>query len=409
VKALVFERKPVRYAAAMAAGRVFPGAGAKVGPLRLEDIEPPSLPGPDWVYIKPRLAGICGSDLATIDGKSSRYFEPVVSFPFTPGHEVVADLVDPSDPSAEPDGSRRVVLEPVLGCVTRNIVPVCRSCAAGDLGRCENIAFGSLQPGLQSGFCCDTGGGWSTMMVAHPTQLHEVPAELSDEDAVMVEPTACAVHSVLSAPLEPGQTVVVLGAGALGLLVTAALHHFVPEALVIATAKHPLQQSLARELGADHVVEPDETRRMVRRSTGTMAIGDGSIDRLAGGADHVFDCVGSEETIREALSITRPGATITLVGMPGVTTVDLTALWQRELKLAGAYAYGTETIGRHQRRRTFDLAFELVQAAGLGRLVSATYPLARYEDAIAHAANAGGRGAVRVAFDLRTEKERRHL
>ena len=90
--------------------------------------------------------------------------------------------------------------------------------------------------------------------------------------------------------------------------------------------------------------------------------------------------------------------------------VDLTGLWQREITLAGAYAYGTEEIavpgGTSRRARTFDLAFELVEAADLGRLVSATYPLARFTDAVAHAAAAGSRGGVKIAFDLRDEKER---
>jgi threonine dehydrogenase-like Zn-dependent dehydrogenase len=401
VKALVFERDVPRFAAAMAAGSLRPGSGAKVGPLHLREVDRPALPGPDWVHVKPRLAGICGSDLATIDGTSSRYFEPIVSFPFTMGHEVVADLEGT-------DGSQRVVLEPVLGCVTRGIDPPCGPCASGDLGNCTNIAFGDLRPGLQSGFCCDTGGGWSTVMVAHRSQLHAVPADLSDEAAVLVEPAACAVHAVLSllgTDADAG-TVVVIGAGTLGLLTIAALRHFgVPAERVVAVAKHPAQRALARELGADAVVEPDEIRRGVRRLTGSMAIGGGEIVRLAGGADVVLDCVGSAGSIADALAVTRPRGLVGLVGMPGTVELDLTALWHKELRLAGAYAYGTEdTAGG--RRRTFDLAFELVRAHDLGRLVTAAYPLARYADAVAHAAGAGRRGAVKVAFDLRGERER---
>ncbi|MGZ4695767.1 MAG: alcohol dehydrogenase catalytic domain-containing protein, partial [Acidimicrobiales bacterium] len=220
MKALRFERNVPRYAAAVAAGRVLPGSGARVGPLRLRDIDQPDLPGPDWVRIRPRLSGICGSDLGTIDGTSSRYFEPIVSFPFVPGHEVVADREGT-------DGTDRVVLEPVLGCVTRNISPVCPACERGDLGNCERIAFGELEPGLQTGFCCDTGGGWSTLMVAHPSQLHAVPAGMSDEAAVIVEPTACAVHGALAATgAGIDETVVVLGTGTLGLLTIAALRRF---------------------------------------------------------------------------------------------------------------------------------------------------------------------------------------
>ncbi|MGZ4728236.1 MAG: zinc-dependent alcohol dehydrogenase [Acidimicrobiales bacterium] len=403
MKALRFERNVPRYAAAVAAGRVLPGSGARVGPLRLRDIDQPDLPGPDWVRIRPRLSGICGSDLGTIDGTSSRYFEPIVSFPFVPGHEVVADREGT-------DGTDRVVLEPVLGCVTRNISPVCPACERGDLGNCERIAFGELEPGLQTGFCCDTGGGWSTLMVAHPSQLHAVPAGMSDEAAVIVEPTACAVHGALAATgAGVDETVVVLGTGTLGLLTIAALRRFTQAGTIVAVAKHPVQRELALSLGATTVVEPSELKRAVRRTTGSLALGDGHIDRLTGGADVVIDCVGSEASLAESLAVVRPRGRITMVGMPGHVHVDLTGLWQREITLAGAYAYGTEVVvanGSTRRARTFDLAFELVESADLGRLVSATYPLARFTDAVAHAAAAGSRGAVKIAFDLRDEKER---
>jgi threonine dehydrogenase-like Zn-dependent dehydrogenase len=382
-----------RFAAARMAGAVLPGAGARVGPLTLADIDPPDLPGADWVRVRPRLAGICGSDLATIDATSSRYFEPIVSFPFVPGHEVVADL----------DDDTRVVIEPVLGCATRRIEPPCPACARGQLGNCERVAFGDLEPGLQSGFCADTGGGWSTAMVAHRTQLHAVPDTFSDEAAVMVEPAACAVHAALAAGVHEGGTVAVLGAGTVGLTTIAALRRHTLPGILLAGAKHPEQRRLARELGADLVVEPDGLARAVRRSTGSLAIG----DQLTGGADVVVDCVGSEASISEALSMVRPRGRVLLVGMPSTVKLQLTTLWHRETQLVGAYAYGTEDVGG-QRRRTFDLAFELVADAQLERLVSALYRLDRYQDAIEHAADAGRRGAVKIAFDLRDEKERKH-
>lgn len=399
MKALLFERNVPRFAAAMLAGSVKPGSGSRVGPLRLKDIDPPELPGPGWLRIRPRLSGICGSDLSTIDGSSSRYFEPIVSFPFVPGHEVVADLT-------ADDGSDRVVVEPVLGCVTRGIEPTCDACARGDLGNCERIAFGQIEPGLQTGFCCDTGGGWSTFMVAHESQLHRVPENMTDEAAVMVEPTACAIHGALAAGICDGDTVVILGSGTLGLLTLAAVRKFTSAGTVIAVAKHPHQRDLSRSLGADVIAAPDEMLRSVRRTTGSMAIGDGDIVRLTGGADHIIDCVGNEASLAQALAAVRPRGRVTMVGMSGHVHVDLTGLWQREIQLVGAYAYGTETLPNGQRHRTFDLAFELVTSTDLGRLVTATYPLTRYNDAITHAAEAGRRGAVKIAFDLRHEKER---
>jgi threonine dehydrogenase-like Zn-dependent dehydrogenase len=396
VKALLFERSLPRFAAARVASEWRSGGGARVGPLRLADVAEPVLPGPAWRRVRPRLAGICGSDLATVDGRSSRYFEPIVSFPFTPGHEVVGDL----------DDGTRVVLEPVLRCAVRGIDPPCPACASGTTNLCRNVAYGHLEPGLQTGYCTSTGGGWSIALVAHDSQLHPVPDGLSDEAAVMVEPTACAVHGALAGPpddLRRELTAVVIGAGTLGLCTIAALARYRPAVTsVIAVAKHPEQRRLAGQLGAAVVVEPGELRRAVRRRTGSFVLDSG---QLTGGAAIVFDCVGTAGSLADGLAVVEPGGTVVLLGLPGRVNVDLTGLWQREVSVTGAYAYGTELRGGVPRR-TFDLAFELVAEAGLDRLVSATYPLERFREAVDHAADAGRRGAVKVAFDLRKEKRR---
>jgi threonine dehydrogenase-like Zn-dependent dehydrogenase len=311
----------------------------------------------------------------------------------------------------------RVVLQPVLGCAARGIEPPCPACQAGQVGNCGNLAFGHIRPGLQTGFCADTGGGWSTSgLVAHPSQLYGVPAALSDEDAVTVEPVACAVHAVLGAPIAEGDVVAVLGAGTLGLLVTAAISHLAttgrcpsPSALLVG-ARYAHQQRLARELGCTEALAPDQLARAVRRHTRSLSFGgaSGTTATLSTGADVVVDCVGSPESIAQSLAIVRPRGTVALVGMPGKVTVDLAPLWHREVRLAGAYAYGTErgVAGPGGGVSTFALALELAEALGTGRLVSATYPLTRFEEAVAHAGAAGRRGAVKIAFDLRKGQTR---
>ncbi|MGH9164542.1 MAG: zinc-dependent alcohol dehydrogenase [Acidimicrobiales bacterium] len=370
MRALVIERSVPRFAAAR--------LSRNLGPLRLTTMDEPELPGPGWQRVQPLLAGICGSDLATVSGRSSRWFEPIVSFPFVPGHEVVGRL----------DDGCRVVLEPVLACAARAIVPACPACARGDNGNCERIAFGHLRPGLQTGYCADTGGGWSDVFVAHDSQLHVVPDDMSDEAAVLVEPTACAVHAVESAEVSPGAVVAVIGAGTLGLCTVAALRHTALASSIVLAAKHPDQRRLGTALGADIVVAPSELGRTVRRRTQSLRV-DG---RLTGGADVVIDCVGREASLEQAIALVRPRGRVVLVGMPGPVRVDLTPLWQREIALVGSYAY---------RHATYATAFEVVAAAGLHRLLSARYPLERFADALDHAAAAGRRGAVKVAFDLR--------
>jgi threonine dehydrogenase-like Zn-dependent dehydrogenase len=409
---LLYERSLPRFAAARVVSSFGSGRGAGVGPLRLIDQEAPHAPAPGWVHVDPLLSGICGSDLATLDGRSSRYFEDIVSFPFVPGHEVVGTV---SEETISADGAllaagSRVVLQPVLGCAARGIEPPCPACQAGHVGNCGYLAFGHIRPGLQTGFCADTGGGWSSAgLVAHQSQLYEVPADLSDADAVTVEPVACAVHAVLGAPIAPGDVVAILGAGTLGLLVTAAVSHLsttgrcAAPSVVLVGARYAHQQRLAREFGATEVLPPDQLPRAVRRHARSMSFGGpaGATATLSGGADIVFDCVGSAESIAQSLAMVRPRGTVALVGMPGKVHVDLAPLWHREVRLAGAYAYGTERDAEQQvTTPTFALALELAAAKRTGQLVSATYPLTRFEDAVAHAGAAGRRGSVKIAFDV---------
>jgi threonine dehydrogenase-like Zn-dependent dehydrogenase len=385
MKALVVERSPLRFAAAWIGDSIARKAStSQPWTVRLADLAPPQLPGEGWVSLKPLLAGICGSDLATVTGHSSRWFEPIVSFPFVPGHEVVG--VD--------EAGRRVVLEAVLGCRSRAIEPPCPACARGDVGNCEMISMGELPPGLQTGFCRATGGGWSQEMVAHESQLREVPEAFSDEDAVMVEPAACAVHAALRAEVRPGEVVGVIGAGTLGLCVLGALRRYSDPGHLVIAAKHPHQRQWAGELGADFVAEPASFGRSIRRATKTMQVA----RRLTGGADVVIDCVGSPSSLALALDVVRPRGRVVLAGMPEPTRLDLTPLWQREISLLGAYTYGKETSASGQRS-SFELAFELVAEAGLGRMVSARYPLERYREALAHAIEAGSRGAIKIVFE----------
>lgn len=392
MKALRFSRKEGRYAAAVLAGRLRPGAGAAVGPLDLIDDDPPELPAEGWHRVWPRLAGICGSDLSTIDGHSSRYFEDFVSFPFVPGHEIVGELAD----------RRRVVIEPVLGHEARGFPPPFPGAAPGDGDDYRHLTCGHLRPGIQTGFCASTGGGWSTELVAHESQLHEVPDWMSDELAVTIEPVAGGVHAALRARVADGDTVAVIGAGPMGLVTVAALRHLTTPGAIVIGAKYPVQRELAEEFGADLVTAPGELARVLRRATGSFVIG----DRLSGGADVVIDAVGSAESIEQAIGLCRPRGRVVLLGMPGVVELDLTALWHRETELVGTYTYGTEMTRDGRTTTSFALAIELAGKVPFDKMVSATYPLDRYREAIAHAATAGSRGGVKVAFDLRHERRR---
>ena len=207
MKALVLERNVARFAASRVASLLGSGRGAGIGPLQLLDAEPPELPGHDWFHLRPLLSGICGSDLATLDGRSSRYFEDMVSFPFVPGHEVVGILDDGgtdrveklSPPELERSSSR------CSGALPDTSAPCAPSARQGQTGLCGNVAFGELAPGLRPGSApTPVADGRTPDWPPTPPSSTRSPSAFSDEDAVMVEPTACAVHAALSAGIETG-------------------------------------------------------------------------------------------------------------------------------------------------------------------------------------------------------------
>jgi threonine dehydrogenase-like Zn-dependent dehydrogenase len=395
MKALQIRRSVTRFGMARIASAVAPAAAAKIGPLELRSIDDPECPGEGWRRVRTRLAGICGSDLSLVEGHASTYFDDFVSFPFVPGHEVVGELED----------GTRVVIEPVLGHAARGHALPFEGAAPGDGDDYAHLATpsrnGLVEPGIQTGFCCSTGGGWAPWFWAHDSQLHRIADDMPDERAVLIEPIAGGIHAaLLTWPTVQGVTdpiVAVLGAGTMGLAAIAGLRRYVPGVRIVVGARYPHQMAFAKAIGADVVVQAAKLDRAVRRETGCHLIG----DQLSSGAHATIDAVGTGESITDCLRITRPRGRVVLLGMPGDVTLDLTGLWHRETELKGAYTYGTETMPDGTQARTFDLAVDTADHYAAERLLSATYRLDDHVDAIAHAAAAGRRGAIKVAFDLR--------
>lgn len=389
MKALVYERNIARYAATKVLGK-FTSPRLSLSPLRLLDLDQPRLPNEDWVTFTPRLSGICGSDLATITSQSSRYLEDVVSFPFVMGHEVVGEY------TTSAGKVQRAVLIPTLTCEARAISPKCRYCEIGQTQRCQMLHMGTINPGLQTGFCADTSGGWSQSLIAHKSQLFDIDDNINDEAAVLIEPFACAIHAALS--LKSIDTeVAVIGSGTLGLLTIAALRAIYPDCEIVATARYFHQKDLAIKFGANTVVAEPELVRQARTLRSAQMI---SQNKPTDGFGVVFDAVGTAESIEQSLTVSAPGARITLVGMPEASRIDLTSLWMKELSISGSYAYGIELVG-NDKKHTFEIAAKYAPQVDLQALISAKYKLDDYEMAIDHAANAGKRGAIKVVFDMR--------
>src|SRR2546430_8520361 len=145
------------------------------------------------------------------------------------------------------------------------------------------------------------------MMLAHRTQLHAVPDDLADEAAVRIEPPAGAIHAVRRAAIPHDATVLVVGAGTVGLLTVAAVRSLVPTARIIAVAKHGRQAATAEDLGAT-VVSSDEALGAVRRATGAFPLRPGpGLPFLLGGGPAPFPGVGARGAANPAPPAPRAG------------------------------------------------------------------------------------------------------
>lgn len=432
-----FRKSIPRYLAMKAVGPWWRGASTSaLLPISLRELAMPALPAPTWVRVRPILSGICGSDLAAICAKGSAYLSPLTSTPFVLGHEVVGTVTEVGPQAEGVSVGERVVVQPALGCCVRGIEPMCPDCAANRPALCRNVTRGDISAGIQTGYCRDTGGGWSESFVAHPSQLYRVPDSMDDEVAVLAEPFACALHGALRVGPAVGGTALVMGCGSIGLLTIAALRAVgvLPHGRdagatgvtgatgeagaigdagttdekrlrIVAVAKYAHQREHALRLGADEVLmhcpEVGRRYRLLAEALGAESyrpeIGKPTV---VGGADVTFDCVASSMSIDDCCRFTRGGGDMVLVGMPSIPRkVDWTSIWYQELSLHAAYAYGAE---RHDpsARTTFNIGLEILASRGsaLRSLVGEPFGLRDYRAALSAALHTGESGSVKTVF-----------
>ncbi len=408
MKALQFRKSIPRYALLKAMSRRWGGPlSIRVSPLTLVEISEPRLPTPQWVRIRPRLSGICGSDLATLGAKGSPYLAPLTSMPFVMGHETVGTITELGEQVTDLTVGDRVVLHPALGCCARGIEPPCDSCLDHRDALCRNVTEGDVSAGIQTGFCRDTGGGFGESLVAHQSQVYRVSDEIEDQAAVLIEPFSCALHGALRAAPSKDDRVLVIGCGTIGLLTIAALRATGCESTIYAVAKHDHQRQYAAVFGADEFLDGGGSTQS-RYNAWATALDAKVLDApvghptVIGGADVTYDCVASSRTIDDGLRFTKSGGTYVLVGMPGVPKgVDWTPMWYKELNVRAAYAYGPERQGA-ETLDTFDMALELMKTWGqrLAPLVGPPYDLADFRAALAAAINTGRSGIVKTVFAI---------
>ncbi|HEY9516041.1 MAG TPA: zinc-binding dehydrogenase [Gemmatimonadaceae bacterium] len=403
MKAITFAAPIPTYLATLAAGalspRLYLGAHACT---RFGEVESPPLPSERWVRIRTRMGGICGSDINVITLSASPSTSPFSSFPFVLGHENVGEVIEVGREVRSVARGARVAANPLLCCEPRGVQPPCAACAAGDHSRCSHFTDGVLPPGMLIGTTRGTGGSWGEEFVAHESQLVPIPESMSDEEAVLIEPFACSVHAVEANLPSPGERVLVIGAGSIGLLTIAALHALAPEATITVLGRHTFQHAHARRLGATEIVSA--------RGDYLHPLADAAGTRLlqpiigkpvgVGGFDRTFVCIGGARGMDDAMRVTRAGGTIVLLGNSSkMNGLDWTPLWLKELTVRGSLCYGTHHHASPERT-AFDEAAALIASgrAPIRPLLTHSFPLEEYRHAIEVARNRGAEESVKVAF-----------
>jgi len=242
-------------------------------------------PRPGHVLVGLRLTGICGSD---IDG----YNLGIVLSPTLSGHEWVGVVEKVADDVTEVAVGDRVVRAALPACGT------CAQCRSGQHDLCGRTALSSAPTAPRH-------GAYARYIQVPAAYVAKLPDAISFPDGALIEPATVAVHAVRRVRPDLGDTVVVSGAGVVGLTVLQ-LAKRLGATDVILVDPTPARRDVARELGADHVFAPDDPRLPET----VLAASD---DR---GADIVYECAGKLAAIEQGTSLLRMGGRLMLVGIP---------------------------------------------------------------------------------------------
>jgi len=351
--------------------------------IKLVDIPEPALPSPEWVRIRTRLCGVCGSDMNLLFLKDSPTASPFTSFPCVPGHEVCGEIVETGRDAGHCQKGDLVAVVPSLNCHARAIQPVCRSCAAGLTANCENFAEGAFSPGMFTGICKDINGGFAEYIVAHESQVFPVPRGVSPESAVLTEPLSVGLQAVLDNPPADTDKVLVIGGGVIGAMVVKCMRALGSACDITVVEPSPFAADYVLASGANRTI-PGGIIDAAVEIAGGRAYQPMLGERVVmGGFDKVYDTVGHAETLNRALRVTATNGILSVIGIGKEVKLDLTTLWLKLQTVKGCYGYRYNRIdgaGKH----TFEMALDLIssQKIRVDDMLTHKFPLAQYRELI---------------------------
>jgi threonine dehydrogenase-like Zn-dependent dehydrogenase len=389
-----------RILAVKALKRIWPGViWSPLSHVHTVNLPEPPLPGERWLRVRNQQCGICATDLtllyAKVDVAVSAAAVPGISRIYL-GHEAVGEVVEIGAGVTRYKIGDRVIIEArpfsSPNCHTQAIDPPCRYCAEGNNRLCQNASLGIGPVGV--------GAGWGDSYTAHESEIWPVPDSLTDDQASLVEPSACALHGVLRRPPRAKEQVLVIGAGIIGLLTIQAAKAVQPDCQLTVLARYPQQIAAARRLGADHVISSGDLYQQVADLTGSHLYR-APLNRgmLLGGFGVIYDCVGSGATVQNALRWAAAQGSVVVVGVsPLMHKLDFSPVYSQEVDLLGSNTFGVENW-QDRRVHTFDLVMAMMQDGRINDqgLITHRFPIAELRRAVATATDKRS-GAIKVTF-----------
>jgi threonine dehydrogenase-like Zn-dependent dehydrogenase len=354
---------------------------------RARQLPDPPLPGPRWLRVKNQQCGICASDLSLLFVHADPSVAPA-ALPglsrFWLGHETVSVVTEIGPAVTRFRLGDRVIMDTHFAganCASLEIEPKCRYCAEGDYHFCVNKS----EPGPRG-----AGGGFGDSFVTHETAVYPARSNLTQDQAALAEPVSIAMYAVMRFAPKPGDKVLIIGAGIIGLLTTMVLKALVPDAEITVLARYPHQQELAQKLGAKQILRRADYSAIARISGGKYFSAPLNKGLVIGGFDMIYDCVANPETTNNALRWVRAGGMVVMVGshMSPMPKVDLTLIWYHDLNLVGTYGRGMNEW-KGTRKHTFEWVFDYFDQGKFDTdgLITHRFPLKDYKEAIRVAAS----------------------